>query len=238
MKLLFFICQFFIFSCFISAQKAQMKNSYFENYGLLSETFLNGGNCYEIEVIDNLAYVGCDAGLLIYDVSNIEEYELIGHYSCNSVRSFYFEDDNVYLGTIDNNNSRAKVEIIDISNPTSPIQIFNFDLGYVIGAGRGLTVVDNFIYVGYYYLYLIDINNLTNPVVYQISPIHPYDFVINNTFLYVTTLNNFEIYDIANDTSFIFKSSVNCQGSNLEVNGDFAYISGGSLKIVNASDPE
>ena len=239
MRPLLIFCQFFIFSCLISAQQAQINNSYIENYGLLSETFLNGGYCYEIEVIDNLAYVGTDAGLVIYDISNPVEFELVGFYSCFSVRSFYIDNDIAYLGTLNKGNSwKGKIEIIDITDTSEPIQIFSYEIyGYVMGPGRGLNVKDNYIFISYGKLYIIDINDLNNPVVYTYNSIHPFDMVVDEDILYVVSYGNMKIYNISDITNIELLSSVNCSGNNLQVKGNFAYISGGSLKIVNISDP-
>ncbi|MBC8487184.1 MAG: hypothetical protein H8D45_14240 [Bacteroidetes bacterium] len=215
-----------------------MNNSYFENYGLLSETFLNGGYCYETEVIDDLMYVGSDAGFLIYDISNIDKYEMVGFYSCAKVCSFYINNDTAYLGTkASYPGLKSKIEIIDISDISNPYHIASYEIeGYTMAPASGLHVVGNYIYVSYYYLYIIDINDLTNPVEHKINSVHPSDLVVENNMLYVATGGDFEIYYINNDTTIVSISSLYCPGSKLQKIDSLIYITKNSLKIVNISD--
>ena len=41
-----------------------------ENLGQIGECYLNGGFCRETKIIDNIAYVGCQYGLIILDISS------------------------------------------------------------------------------------------------------------------------------------------------------------------------
>jgi len=214
-----------------------MNSSYFENYGLLSETFLTGGYCHEIEVIDNLAYVGSNAGLLIYDVSNIEEYELVGFFSSYHVTSFYIEDNIAYLGG--NKSGKGHVDIIDISDPFNPTLMLRFEFpNYVSTSANAIVKRGDYIYICYNHLYMINISDLNNPILYEDwSLLYPKDIVIDEDILYAIAVGKFEIYEIYNDTTLEFISSVICSGNKMHILGDLAYVVKNSLKIVNISDP-
>lgn len=227
--------------CFLqfSGQNLNSNISLFENNGLLSETFLNGGYCYKSEVIGDLMYVGCSAGLLIYDISDSTEYDLIGVHNSYNVSAFHFENNLVYLGA--NKDGKGRIEIIDIDDPTHPELIFCLDFPYYVSSSaRNIIPKDDFIYVSYSHLYMIDMTDWEDPTIYQDWSIYAKDFEIKNNLLYELNVSQLFIHEIINDTSFILRSSIVGPGWNWNfcLEDNLVYIPGNSLMIIDVSDPD
>lgn len=238
MKSKIILLQIILVSHVAFSQMFSEKSEFIENFGVISETFINGGSCYKTEVINDKLYVGCDAGLLIYDISDSQEYELLGVHNSNKVSAFYIKDNLLYLGG--KKNGKGLIEIINIENPTSPELIFCLDFPYYVsGSPRNIFMKDNFIYISYSHLYMIDLNDWNNPVFYEDWSIYARDFEIRDNLLYNLESSTLKIYDIIDDTNFVIKSSIGGPGWNFRMclKENLIYIPGYSLMIIDVSDP-
>lgn len=127
---------------------------------------------WNIDVLNGLAYVGCENGYRIIDVSNPLEPEEIGSnfpQDAFSVISILVGEDYAYLTT----GGDAAFRIIDTSDPGNTTEIGG--CGYY-GSADGLALVDDYMYLtDYRGLRIIDISDPLDP--------HEVDFI--NTLGYV-----------------------------------------------------
>jgi len=215
----------------------------FDNYGLISETYVNGGDFNVTVVIDTILFVGCEAGFLIYDVSDIDEYVLVSYYRCYPVQLLCIINDTAYLGTkINPPDLTGKVEILDISDLSDPVYIASHEISdLATGLVTALQVKGDYVYVGYgFSLYIIDFSDMNNPVEYMHATGYNKDIIVDDSLLFTMVGSGLDTYKIQNDTNLIFVSTINCSGSNayanLQKNGDLIYYVRSSLQIIDVSD--
>nr|MCE2718594.1 DUF4347 domain-containing protein [Anabaena sp. 49628_E55] len=134
------------------------------------------------------------------------------------------------------------LQIIDISNPTTPILkgIYN-----TTGSNHGVQIVGNYAYVTpYSKLQIIDISNSTTPILkgtYNISG-DAYGIQIVGNYAYVANgYLGLQIIDISDPTIPILKSTYYTSGQpyGVQIVGSYAYVavSSSGLEIIDISDP-
>ncbi|MCW9681474.1 cadherin domain-containing protein, partial [Dolichospermum planctonicum UHCC 0167] len=134
------------------------------------------------------------------------------------------------------------LQIIDISNPTTPILkgIYN-----TTGSNHGVQIVGNYAYVTpYSKLQIIDISNSTTPILkgtYNISG-DAYGIQIVGNYAYVANGHlGLQIIDISNPTIPILKGTYYTSGQpyGVQIAGSYAYVavSSSGLEIIDISDP-
>jgi hypothetical protein len=134
------------------------------------------------------------------------------------------------------------LQIIDISNPTSPTLKGNYATYYALG----VQVVGNYAYVadGYSGLQIIDISNPTNPTfkgIYDTSGFAYGVQVIGNYAYVADNLSGLQIIDISNPTTPTLKGIYDTSGfaRDVQVVGNYAYVADGysGLQIIDISNP-
>ena len=135
------------------------------------------------------------------------------------------------------------LEIIDISDPSAPIEIGQFDVGY--SSYHNLFILDNYAYVGDGYdLEIIDISNPSIPKefirFYCHGPVH--DVYVSGNYAYVArNYMGLEIIDISNLSFPIAVSQFDDGGCSegVYISGNYAYVADSSdgLEIFDISEP-
>lgn len=190
---------------------------------------------YDVYVSGNYAFIpGYYADLYIIDVSNPSLPICIGKYNTNRVASLSVSGNYIF---IDNGN----LDILDISNPSFPTQIGEYQTNYSI---CDVEISGDYAYItSDKYLEVIDISN----------PIYP-EFVkrldlsvllsgifIKDKYAYIYGSNELTIVDITNPISPTivgnYNSSSTTNISDVNINGDYAYVAAGELEIVDISIP-
>ena len=143
------------------------------------------------------------------------------------------------------------VEIIDVSDPTSPEIVGNFSSGGDLGVSA-LDVQDTYMYVGEAghgatapsYLHVVSISDPTSPVLVGSVdvPGSPTGVVVDGPITYVSTYHSgLFIVDTSIPGAPEVLGSVDTYGEprDLYIDGDYAYVADffGDLKIINVTDP-
>jgi hypothetical protein len=134
------------------------------------------------------------------------------------------------------------LQIIDISNPTTPILkgIYN-----TTGSNHGVQIVGNYAYVTpYSKLQIIDISNPTTPILKGTYNINGDAYGIQIVGKYAYVANGYlglQIIDISNPTTPILKGTYYTSGQpyGVQIVGNYAYVavSSSGLEIIDISDP-
>lgn len=206
-----------------------------------SEYFLNAGKCDDIIIRDNLAYIGCEAGLLILDIGDIENLELLScFYTDNYVYKIFILDNTAFITII---GSLTEVYIIDIADPENPFLINSFETESFF-RNESIFVKDDFLFLGmdYHGLFIYDVSDYLNPVlIKQLPDIKPADMVIIDNYIHmIANYRYYGVLDITDITDPILLCWIETNSSTLtsiDVEGDLAYVAGGSLYIFNVSNP-
>ncbi|QSV59505.1 MAG: hypothetical protein HEQ29_15085 [Dolichospermum sp. LBC05a] len=134
------------------------------------------------------------------------------------------------------------LQIIDISNPTTPTLKGNYDTS---GYALGVQVVGNYAYVADNAsgLQIIDISNPTTPTLkgnYDTSGYALGVQVVGNYAYVADESSGLQIIDISNPTTPTLKGNYNTSGEawGVQVVGNYAYVADGEggLKIINVSE--
>ena len=140
-------------------------------------------------------------------------------------------------------NAYSGLQIIDISNPTTPSLKGNYDTS---DHAWGVQVMGNYAYVadGESGLQIIDISNPTTPILkgnYNTSGTAFGVQVVGNYAYVADTSSGLQIIDISNPTTPILKGNYNTSGfaGDVQVVGNYAYVADGfsGLQIIDISNP-
>jgi len=207
-----------------------------ENIGQIGECFLNAGYCRETKIVDDIAYVGCQYGLMILDISDYSQPTLIGSYEASNP-SNSIDIHNNYAILVCGNEG---VKFIDISDPNNPSYISHFDIQYPYAAK--VQISENYAFVSDYgeNLYIINFSDIYNPelVVYDDSNCYK-DFVIEGNYIY-TVNNEMYVIDISQINNPTLISSLDCCGWSPAIDlldEKVFIIDYESFKIIDVSDP-
>ena len=207
-----------------------------DNLGQIGECFLNAGYCSEHKIVGNIAYVGCQYGLMILDISDNSQPTLIGSYEasnpCNSI-----DIHNNYAILVCGNEG---VEFVDISNPNNPSYISQFDIQYPYAAKVQISENYAFVSDSGESLYIINFSDIYNPelVVYDDSNYYK-DFVIEGNYIYAVN-NEMYVIDISEISNPTLVNQLDCCGWSpaIELFDEKAFIvDNESFKIIDISDP-
>ena len=136
-----------------------------------------------------------------------------------------------------------RLEVIDISNPESPVR-----LGYVDVPGRGLsvTVSGTHVYlasgsqetIGYFQV--VDVSNPASPVVQATMTLPAWggDVVVSQNLAYVLG-GGLQVIDVTNPASPVIVGTMATSAGNIALYGSFAYLTAGilGLQVVDLSIP-
>jgi len=161
----------------------------------------------DIEVIDNIAYVGkfrSNGGLYIFNVTTPSAPSLIGQYTSSYVTAIKVVDDKVF--TLGNN----ELTIIDVSNPAVPmLQGQLSDTAFSGGWGIAVDINKTLAFVtrdgGYVEsLQIIDISNPASPTLvgsYIGLTYGGYGIVVDESVAYVVHLDGLQIIDVSSSVN-------------------------------------
>ncbi len=191
---------------------------------------------------DSLAFVadGQGGGLQIINIKNKEFPFKIGEFPSASgyAHGVFYKNGNVFLA-----DGYVGLRIIDVTNPTSPVQIGYYDtpgFSYGVFATDSLALVAD----GNGGLRILDIKNLNK--IQEIGIYTPGDYVLdvvarNNYAFLANSYLGLKILDISDPTNPIEISSLSTtyRAIRLSLNGDFLYIADGfgGVRIIDISDP-
>jgi len=201
------------------------------------------GPCYAVTVDSNLCYFGNGGYLQILDFSdNANPVELSKLVLPSAIYGITIDLDYAYIA-----NFYAGLQIIDISNTSSPSIIGSFDTGSETYAhAYSVAVKGNYAFVafGYAGLRIIDISNPSNPIEINFITTRDItkDVVVNGDFAYVADgRSGLRIIDISNPaTPFeigFFDTAWDAWA--VEVIDTLAYVTDGhdGLRILNIANP-
>ncbi|MBD2141411.1 DUF4347 domain-containing protein [Anabaena sp. FACHB-1250] len=185
---------------------------------------------------------------IVFNADTLNSYQgvfaptLVGNYDTGNARGVQVVGNYAYVA------DRDSLQIIDISNPTTPTLKGNYDTSddYFSDSADGVQVVGNYAYVadGYDGLKIIDISNPTTPTLKGNYNTSGYAFgvqVVGN-YAYVADYDKgLQIIDISNPTTPTLKGNYNTSSYALSVQvvGNYAYVADGysGLQIIDISNP-
>jgi hypothetical protein len=197
-----------------------------------------GGSVNTAAVQGDYAYVGMGARLVVLDVSNPHHLRAIGQTDVlpGTVQDLTVAGDYAYLAA-----DEAGLRIIDIADPTSPIEIGFYD---TVGA-EGVAVMDHYAYVvtgsDYCALYILDVADPADPVLVGVHRDdiigYPTNVRIYGNHAYVMA-SLLTVFDLANPISPTLASHLPAGlVADVAVVNNYAYAAGNGLSIFDVTDP-
>ena len=203
--------------------------------------FIYGEEIRDVAAQGNYAFATIDSGLLVIDVSEVEDMQVVTLLEFDDWRGNHiFLTDNFACVT-----ARNGIYLIDISDPTQP------DVCGVIegleGYPKDIAATDDMVYFTdrNNRLKIFDVTDISEPQ--EIWSFPPLGHILsvelrgNHAFL-AAELGGLKVVDISNPEHPAEVGSCSFQGeaSSLILDGDYAYIATGEegLRILNISDPE
>ncbi|MFL5800496.1 MAG: LVIVD repeat-containing protein, partial [Roseiflexaceae bacterium] len=200
-----------------------------------------GGNSYNLDVIDTLAYLADGGGgLQIIDVSNPTSPTLRGSLDLPIYSlAVQVSDGLAYIA-----GREGGLAIVDVTNPAAPFLNGSFDTS---GSAYDIQVLKGLAYVSDYTggLLILDMENPSAPIVRgsYITAGNTWKSWVQNNLAYVAArFNGFRIVDLSTPARPRILSSMNLPGeiANVAVVGEQAYLcdwENGKLFIVDVGDP-
>jgi len=228
----------------------------------LAGKYFAPGAVHDIAVVDDAVYIGTEDGLHIVDLITPTLPVLRGSYEITGVHDVDVVNDLAYISTAENG-----MQILDVSNPVTPIRLWPTATSSVMmndratvvhgvasqcGHPDALRVLDNWAYIGSYCafaLFLVDVSNPLSPTqqgifgnvvggVTAIDVLGSYAYLIEEEWS-GARLGAVQIVDISNPDQPILRSTYHTHGtaSDIQVMGHFAYIPYDGLYILDVGDP-
>jgi hypothetical protein len=193
-------------------------------------------NLRDIEVEGQLAYMAHSTyGMKILNVSNPYVFSLVGQVNTPDNATGILVDGHLaYVA-----DGASGVQILDVSDPASPAIIGSYDTP---GHAESLALQGATLYVadGTGGLQIVDVSNPTDPLnVTAVTTLpYTYDVDLYGGDVVVAAANGVHTFRIGDPTLYWFGSYTGHQAWDVVVQGDIAYIAGGSdgLITVNVSD--
>jgi hypothetical protein len=195
-----------------------------------------------LDVQGNYAYIAdADSGLQIADVSNPQSPAIIGRF-LTPVQAEDIVVDGLYAYLMDD----AGLRILDISNPTVPIELSFLNYWY----GGGIAKKDSIVYVIFWdiesdIMEAIDVTIPTNPRIIAgaiVGSMHCSRLYINGNRLFaVNGPYYFHIWDISDPSIFNYQSGMSLTGLTdicADSNYAFASIGQNGLSVIDISQPD
>jgi hypothetical protein len=195
-------------------------------------------------------YLAIDYGLYIFDITNPAAPQLVGEVGVSwytvgvvvsgnyaYVSSYYYDSDGAFFGSLD---------IIDVSNPGSPIHVGNYYAEEWEGTAGEVCVTGNYAYFPYGTgaIHIIDVSTPSTPSLvkkYE-TPGDPDGLMMEGQYLYAADgYGGLQILDVSNPADpspeGTYDHSANI--TDVRVKGNYAYAAGGKegLVIFDASTP-
>ncbi|HEX8684544.1 MAG TPA: carboxypeptidase regulatory-like domain-containing protein, partial [Ardenticatenaceae bacterium] len=132
--------------------------------------------------------------------------------------------------------------ILDLTDPALPVVVGSIRTPFYIG---GLTVAGNYVYLGAHnQLRVIDVSNPTNPTEAgsytfpdEEGAVSTNDVAIAGDYAYVTSSHGLRVIDVSNPDN-MHEVGRTLQGAGeIAISGGYAYLSSGSIRIVDISTP-
>ncbi|MCK4655328.1 MAG: T9SS type A sorting domain-containing protein, partial [Candidatus Cloacimonetes bacterium] len=208
---------------------------------------------------DTLAFVGTEAAILIFDIRDSLEPSLLGHVPIHLAMAFdiYVTGEYAYVSQLFMPDSRAGIQIVDISDPTAPHEVSYYETdGYILG----VYATSDYLYAclsiesePFNGLLILDVSDPANP-----SEVNFLDFgggpfgywtqeveVVGNYAYVASCSNGLKIVDVSDPTApNVVGAFISGDGCNrdVQVSGDYAYLTFDymgevSLVITNISNP-
>lgn len=215
------------------------------------------GSSKDVFIRDTFAFVGTEAAMLIFDISDPLEPSLLGHIHIHLAMVFdiYVVDDYAYISQVFLNGSKGGIQIVDISDPTNPQEVGYYEWNdYLLG----IYATSNYVYAcaennnqNENGLLILDVSDPANPS--QVSFLDfgggPFGYwtqevVVVGNYAYVAScLNGLKIVDVSDPTAPSVVGTFqpgDVWNRDVSVVGDYAYLTDGeadSLIIVDISNP-
>ncbi len=238
--------------------------------------FSGGGDARGVYVSGSYAYVYAAYAELfsiffVIDISTPSSPAIIGSVGLSGDArgvyvsgSYAYVVEDVYTFGEDNTMVTGRLQVIDISTPSSPSIISSVELGYVVdlinkrGTTKGIHVSGSYAYMTYFEvriergititlvsrLCVIDISDPASPYIvgFVDIPRDAQDVYVSGSHAYVTNSSSLQVIDISTPSSPAIIGSVDTQGygyRDVYVSGTYAYVAGGDsgLQVIDISTP-
>jgi hypothetical protein len=220
----------------ISLCTAQVFNH--DSLKFVSETLVWGGH-NDVMVVEDIAYVANDLGLLLIDVSNTSAPRLVGKYISENSQNWgiYVLNEYAYL-----TNRYNGLDIIAVTSPNNPLFMGNWGQGSM-PYSYAVCVQNSFAYLAslLYGLVILDVSDPTHPMQITTYPLSCRDVFVRHDFAYIIGEDKLMILDISKPA--IPESIAVCEtpgdAYRLCLSSNYAYIADGDsgLTIVDIFDP-
>jgi hypothetical protein len=208
-----------------------------ENVELVSH--LIGGAMQAVFVQGHYAYIGVGPSLTIWDVSEPASPTVLGKTAPlpNDVSDLYVSGGCAYVATLEDG-----LRVVDVSNPTAPIEIGFYNTP---GVARGVTVAGGYAYVadGYSGLRVVDVSDPAAPteVGFYDTPGYAIEVTVAGDYAYVADhdegLRMIDVSDPAAPAE-VGSYEMGDKIRGVVVAGGYAYVAGGGgLLVVDVSNP-
>lgn len=226
--------------------------------------YLNPGYLYHIAIVDSVLY-GCDAwpisgfetvydtsywggaapgDFLTVDIADPTDPQILGYYRAPAQVSRIVSGGNRFAFCLNSLDSiGADVQIVDLSNPASPLTVGSYSSNR--GAGLGGCAAENYFYLatGPGGLEIIDITEKNGPAMVSVCEggAGAQDVIVINDYAFVANgASGVWIWDVSDAVSpkFIRSFPVTEAAVSLAAGGGYLYVTGGDIHIFDISDPE
>lgn len=192
------------------------------------------------------AYVACDsAGLQVVDLFNPATLSIGGSIALpGNATDVVVVGNHAFVAT-GRPGPFPDVEVIDVSDPTHPLQVASIDAGTDDDQAERLATDGSFLYVVGENLSIIDIRVPTSPVQIAISewPTNAQDVVVEGNYVYVADfISGLQVFNVSDpfQPQLVGANDAPNSGRGVAVAGNLAFVSllGGGLQIFDRTNPE
>ncbi len=204
--------------------------------------YLVWGSHNDVTVVDGIAYVANDLGLLLIDISEPSRPRLVSKYISDDFQNWgiYVDGQYAYL-----TNRYNGMDIVDVSVPNNPVFLGNWGYG-LMPYSYSVWVKDSVAYLAslVYGLVIIDVTNPVTPTKLTTYPfVNCADVAVQDDFAYVVGDGKLLVLDVSNPATPESVGACETPGSArrlcLSGDGNYVYVADGDagLTIVDVSSP-
>jgi len=187
----------------------------------------NSGYSHDVDISGNYAYIACNSGLIIADISTPANPFIVARYQSANAADVVVVNDIAYLV-----NNDIGLIALDVSDPTAPTHLWTVNISYYPHA---VCINGNYAYVSKYLsddnLAIVDISTSSPSIVNTIDTgKYTRSACIQGNYLYVgTEANGLKIFDIHDPVhpSLLFTVPINNTVYQVVVQGNKAYVANG-----------
>ncbi len=196
------------------------------NIDTLRHVLTGNSRPLKVSARDTMLFVSTEHWIYTYSIADIDNPFRIGNESCEPIL-FKMNDSLLFVRT----EKEKPLSIFNYRNPDELVEVGGMNNAYNVDlikfAGDRMYVDET----------IFDISRPLNPRKLGSFPISGViDYEINDSFFHVIIEDRYKVFDVADPANIELRAVFGHTGQDLILNGDYTYISSGSLEVLDASD--